>query len=87
MIIIGKRDHQQRMEMAEPLRSLIDQLTNCDIDKLPELLLHNLKWQRPRGDLFHWIPLLNRFDEIFEQKSKVRVGSRMCQVAIDFPTG
>ncbi|MCP8719720.1 MAG: DUF908 domain-containing protein [Asgard group archaeon] len=70
MIIIGKRDHQQRMEMAEPLRSLIDQLTNCDIDKLPELLLHNLKWQRPRGDLFHWIPLLNRFDEIFEQKIK-----------------
>ncbi|RCK55503.1 putative E3 ubiquitin-protein ligase TOM1 [Candida viswanathii] len=70
MIIIGKRDHQQRMEMAEPLKSLIDQLTNCPVDELPQLLIQNLKWQRPRGDLFHWIPLLNRFDDVFEQNIK-----------------
>src|SRR5699024_7806997 len=24
----------------------------------------------PRGDLFHWVPVLNRFDEIFEAKCK-----------------
>ena len=67
-MIVGKRDHHQRLEMAKPLRSLIDKLTACDINELPQYLQENLVWQRPRGDLFHWIPLLNRFDEIFEQK-------------------
>lgn len=67
-MIVGKRDHHQRMEMAKPLRSLIDKLTTCDINELPQYLQDNFKWQRPRGDLIHWIPLLNRFDEIFEQK-------------------
>ncbi|KAL6452439.1 TOM1 Probable E3 ubiquitin-protein ligase TOM1 [Candida maltosa Xu316] len=58
------------MEMAEPLKVLIDNLTNCDINDLPQLLIENLNWSRPKGDLFHWISVLNRFDEIFEQMIK-----------------
>ncbi|CAN8104238.1 unnamed protein product [Discula destructiva] len=28
------------------------------------------KWPMPRGDLYHWIPLLNRFDNILESFNK-----------------
>jgi hypothetical protein len=27
-------------------------------------------WPFPRGDLYHWIPLLNRFDDILEETVK-----------------
>lgn len=29
------------------------------------------KWPLPRGDLYHWIPLLNRFDTILEDFNKI----------------
>ncbi|PMD45728.1 hypothetical protein L207DRAFT_578634 [Hyaloscypha variabilis F] len=29
------------------------------------------RWPFPRGDLYHWIPLLNRFDEILEKFCKI----------------
>ena len=42
----------------------------CDISvaSLP-ICLSNFpqRWPLPRGDLYHWIPLLNRFDNILEQ--------------------
>jgi len=28
------------------------------------------QWPFPRGDLYHWIPLLNRFDQVLEQFNK-----------------
>ena len=38
---------------------------------LPDLLTHLAsfphQWPFPRGDLYHWIPLFNRFDTILEQ--------------------
>lgn len=66
-MIISKRNHMDKMEMAKPLKSLIDDLTQCSVDELPNKLSQNSTWERPRGDLFHWVSLLNRFDEIFEQ--------------------
>ncbi|CCE78387.1 Piso0_001009 [Millerozyma farinosa CBS 7064] len=69
-MIISKRQHLEKVEMAAPLKPLIDSLTNCDLEELPGLLKKNLKWERPRGDLFHWVPLLNRFDDIFEKQIK-----------------
>lgn len=69
-MIISKRNHLEKMEMAKPLKSIIDDLTNCSLDELSDKLNENLKWERPRGDLFHWVPVLNRFDEIFEAKCK-----------------
>lgn len=69
-MIISKRNHLDKMEMARPLKHLIDDLVACPMDELPLKLLANLKWERPRGDLFHWVSLLNRFDEIFESQIK-----------------
>ncbi|KAG2736502.1 hypothetical protein G9P44_000592 [Scheffersomyces stipitis] len=66
-MIVEKRDHLERMEMAKPMRSLIDDLTSCSIKELPAKLEANLKWEKPRGDLLHWVSVLNRMDEIYEE--------------------
>lgn len=52
--------------MAEPLKDLIDEMTTSPLPDLTQLLQNNLTWERPRGDLYHWVPVLNRFDEILE---------------------
>ncbi|CUM53216.1 unnamed protein product [Debaryomyces tyrocola] len=69
-MIISKRNHLEKMEMAKPLKSLIDDIKSCPLEELPHKLKQNLSWERPRGDLFHWVPALNRFDEIFETQVK-----------------
>lgn len=69
-MIISKRNHLDKMEMARPLQSLITQLTSSDEKELVAVINQNLKWERPRGDLFHWVSVLNRFDEIFERLIK-----------------
>lgn len=56
--------------MAKPLKSLIDDLTHCSLEDLPGKLKEHLVWERPRGDLFHWVQVLNRFDEIYETRIK-----------------
>ncbi|KAG5417155.1 TOM1 [Candida metapsilosis] len=58
------------MELAAPIKSLIDDLTNSDEKEFINLLKSNLQWKRPRGDLLHWIPVLNRIDEIFAKHIK-----------------
>ncbi|RLV95953.1 putative E3 ubiquitin-protein ligase TOM1 [Spathaspora sp. JA1] len=69
-MIIEKREHIESMSMAKPLKYLIDDLTECHLSTLPDKLSSNLKWERPRGDLLHWIPVLNRMDQIFEDMIK-----------------
>jgi E3 ubiquitin-protein ligase HUWE1 len=54
------------MEMAKPLKSLIVQLETCPLEAFPAHLNENLAWNRPKGDLLHWVPVINRIDEIFE---------------------
>lgn len=49
--------------------------STCDVP-LPALPQHLdsfpiTKWPLPRGDLYHWIPLLNRFDTILEDFNKI----------------
>lgn len=65
-MIISTRDHLEKMEKALPFQSLIDQIVNCNLGDLPNFLMKNMTWEKPTGDLFHWIPVLNRFDEILE---------------------
>lgn len=67
-MIISTKSHMEKMGITRSIKALVDSLTNCSLDSLPGLLLENLKWERPRGDLYHWIPLLNRFDQIFNDQ-------------------
>ncbi|KAI1765873.1 hypothetical protein GGR53DRAFT_247606 [Hypoxylon sp. FL1150] len=53
--------------LSEWLQQFIDSATSAPLPDLPEILAaFPSRWPFPRGDLYHWIPLLNRFDEILE---------------------
>ena len=50
----------------------VSRASSFPISALPEILNSFPKrWPLPRGDLYHWIPLLNRFDNILEQFNRV----------------
>lgn len=49
------------------LRDLIKRLSDCDESDIPTQTASLPEWSFPRGDLFHWIPVLNRFDSILER--------------------
>ncbi|KAI0407067.1 hypothetical protein F4802DRAFT_595696 [Xylaria palmicola] len=49
------------------LQEFVDSATSKSLPLLPEILAKfPSRWPFPRGDLYHWIPLLNRFDELLE---------------------
>ncbi|KAI5951781.1 TOM1 [Candida jiufengensis] len=50
--------------MAQPVKDLISDLIDSTDDEFPIKLKSNIKWNRARGDLLHWIPILNRIDDI-----------------------
>ncbi|KAI1780439.1 hypothetical protein F4818DRAFT_435645 [Hypoxylon cercidicola] len=53
--------------LSEWLGEFIDNATSASLPLLPEILAtFPSRWPFPRGDLYHWIPLLNRFDELLE---------------------
>jgi hypothetical protein len=60
------------------LRSFIATATSIPVNELlPYLSTFPIHWPFPRGDLYHWITLLNRFDTILEeqvQKYKLKEG-------------
>lgn len=67
-MIISKRSHLIRQETEKPLMAFIDEVCSLDHSLIADRLSKNLKWDRPRGDLFNWIKLLNLFDDIFESQ-------------------
>ncbi|KAI0542064.1 hypothetical protein GGR58DRAFT_335055 [Xylaria digitata] len=49
------------------LQNFVDSATSTPLPLLPRVLAtFPSRWPFPRGDLYHWIPLLNRFDELLE---------------------
>ncbi|KAI8630962.1 hypothetical protein F5Y19DRAFT_41173 [Xylariaceae sp. FL1651] len=49
------------------LQEYVDSATAKPTPLLPQTLAtFPSRWPFPRGDLYHWIPLLNRFDELLE---------------------
>ena len=54
------------------MSSFVSKASSFPVSALPEILdSFPKRWPLPRGDLYHWIPLLNRFDNILEQFIKV----------------
>ncbi|KAF5212178.1 putative E3 ubiquitin-protein ligase [Clavispora lusitaniae] len=66
-MIISKREHLQQLEKEKPLSALIDEICSIDHSLLAKKLNENLKWEKPTGDLLHWVNVLNLFDDIFEK--------------------
>ncbi|KAG4300575.1 hypothetical protein PCK1_003004 [Pneumocystis canis] len=52
------------------LKEIIDQASEISEEELPKLLNEFEEWKYSRGDLFHWMTLLNRFDGILERICK-----------------
>ncbi|KAL7269455.1 E3 ubiquitin-protein ligase tom1 [Rhizina undulata] len=51
------------------LRNFITTATSIPVHELlPYLSTFPAQWPFPRGDLYHWIPLLNRFDALLEEQ-------------------
>ncbi|KAI1132199.1 hypothetical protein F5Y10DRAFT_7109 [Nemania abortiva] len=49
------------------LQEFVDSATSKPVHLLPQVLAtFPSRWPFPRGDLYHWIPLLNRFDDLLE---------------------
>ncbi|CAN6633923.1 E3 ubiquitin-protein ligase Tom1p [Trichomonascus vanleenenianus] len=56
------------VDVPSSLKSFVEELANCDLKELvPRLNKFSENWNRPRGDLCPWIPLLNRFDTMLDE--------------------
>ncbi|KAF9195150.1 hypothetical protein BGZ51_004577 [Haplosporangium sp. Z 767] len=53
-----------------PIRTLIKTLRECPQAEIAAHIEATPQWPWPRGDLFHWVSVLNRFDEILENICK-----------------
>lgn len=61
------------MTQSPWLKDFVQAASTVPLPELPQLLdtFPVARWPLPRGDLYHWIPLLNRFDNILECFNKV----------------
>lgn len=67
-MIIDKSEHRAKLDLVPSLDSFVLDLASSSLIDLPVKLRANNKWKGPRGDLYHWIPVLNLFDEIYSAK-------------------
>ncbi|KAG0347069.1 hypothetical protein BG004_000179 [Podila humilis] len=49
-----------------PVKNLIQALKECPESEIADHVQSTPEWIWPRGDLFHWVGVLNRFDEILD---------------------
>ncbi|KAK4678439.1 E3 ubiquitin-protein ligase tom1 [Podospora pseudoanserina] len=65
---ITKTMQSRHKETLSPwLEKYVEETTSTPLPLLPKKLGEfPSRWPFPRGDLYHWIPLLNRFDNILE---------------------
>ncbi|KAH7040675.1 uncharacterized protein B0I36DRAFT_260057 [Microdochium trichocladiopsis] len=66
---ITKTIQPKHKETLSPwLQQFVDNAATSPLSTLPQLLeTFPSRWPFPRGDLYHWIPLLNRFDDILDE--------------------
>ncbi|KAG0034694.1 hypothetical protein BGZ82_005652, partial [Podila clonocystis] len=53
-----------------PIRNLIQALKECPESEIATHIDATPEWIWPRGDLFHWVGVLNRFDDILDSLCK-----------------
>ncbi|PGH36851.1 E3 ubiquitin-protein ligase HUWE1 [[Emmonsia] crescens] len=67
--------------ISPALATFVQQTITVDIPELPShISTFPRRWPFPRGDLYHWIVVLNRFDEILQQvieKYDLNLGPQM----------
>ncbi|RFU28218.1 hypothetical protein B7463_g8120, partial [Scytalidium lignicola] len=70
---IEKVAQAKHLETLSPwTKDFVKNATTVPLPLLPQHLnTFPSRWPFPRGDLYHWVPLLNRFDEILERFCKL----------------
>ena len=64
MVTLTRAEKLRKEENAKSYKPLIDDLTECSESDFIEKLKNIKEWDRSRDDLYVWIPVLNRIDEI-----------------------
>ncbi|EDO18901.1 hypothetical protein Kpol_1023p70 [Vanderwaltozyma polyspora DSM 70294] len=64
MVKLTRYEKLQKEHNAKSFKPLLDELTKCDLPTFVEKLQAIQEWDRARDDLFVWIPVLNRIDDI-----------------------
>ncbi|KAH3899481.1 E3 ubiquitin-protein ligase TOM1 SCDLUD_004925 [Saccharomycodes ludwigii] len=68
MIVIAPCKQLQKEERAKPFKPLMDKLTkNCSEEDFLHAISQIQEWDRSRDDLYVWIPVLDRMDEILKK--------------------
>lgn len=64
MVTLTKLEKHRKEEKAKSFKPLLDELTQCSDLEFVEKLTKIITWDRSRDDLFIWIPVLNRIDDL-----------------------
>lgn len=67
MVTLTKIEKLQKEEKCKPFKPLLDELLQCSTQEFVSKLVNIVEWDRSRDDLFIWIPILNRIDEILNK--------------------
>ena len=67
MVRLSRYEKMQKEQNAETFKPLLDDLTQCDQAEFVEKLISIQEWDRSRDDLFVWMPVLNRMDEMMSK--------------------
>ncbi|KAG7891381.1 hypothetical protein KL906_004721 [Ogataea polymorpha] len=71
-MIVSRKSYLEKQELAEPVKQFIEKLAVCPLEEFVLILEAKSKelWNGLRIDLFHYIPILNRMDELLETHVK-----------------
>lgn len=58
---------KRQPEVPPEVAALCAALTDAPEAELPRVITQSPSWPWPRGDLYTWVPVLNRFDDILER--------------------
>ncbi|KAJ3152973.1 hypothetical protein HDU86_005428 [Geranomyces michiganensis] len=62
-----KRSPPKRLApMAPDVKQFVEELTDCPEGEIAEKVRRVANWPFAKTDFFHWVPVLNRFDNILE---------------------
>lgn len=64
MVKLTRYERLQKEQNAQSFKRLMDALTQCTEQEFVEQLKGIREWDRSRDDLFIWIPVLNRIDDM-----------------------
>ncbi|SCU94342.1 LADA_0G07976g1_1 [Lachancea dasiensis] len=67
MVTLTKLERIKKEEKAKEFKPLLDELTNCSDGEFVQKLGRIVVWDRSRDDLYTWIPVLNRIDDLLNK--------------------